>query len=305
MSETKTTSQPQTLDDVMMAMDVVDTLRHRALLVEKELGADAREEDMIKRLREIYEGQGIAVPDNILRDGVKALEENRFVYEPPENSFSIKLARAYVHRDRWLKPLVVTLGLAILAVGTYRFGIVGPKNAAFNTAKSELTQTYNDARALAGTDYALNVVNALHTEGQEAAENVARKRLPKIVSSLEQIERTLDQSLTIRIISRPGELSGVFRIPDDQPGARNYYLIVEAIDATGKAVSLDISSEEDQKTERTSKWGIRVSEAVFDSVKADKQDDQIIQNADIGTKPRGALQPAYQIQTAGGSILDW
>ena len=69
--------KPQKLDDIMLAMDVVDTLRHRALIVETELGADAREAAMIERLREIYAGQGIEVPENILRDGVKALEENR------------------------------------------------------------------------------------------------------------------------------------------------------------------------------------------------------------------------------------
>ncbi len=298
-------STPQTLDDVMMAMDVVDTLRHRALIVEKELGADAREEDMIQRLREIYDGQGIEVPDHILRDGVKALEENRFVYEPPKDSFSIKLAKAYVNRNRWLRPLLIVVGFAALVTGIYRFGIVGPKNAAFNAAKTELSKTYKDALAAAQTDYARNLIASLHNQGEDAIETLQRKKLSTIVTTLKQVKTTLDQPLTIRIVSRPGELSGVFRVPDNAPGTRNYYIIVEAIDATGKAVALEIASEEDQKTARVSQWGVRVSEAAFDGVKADKQDDQIIQNADIGEKPRGALQPTYAIKTAGGAILDW
>jgi heme exporter protein D len=42
---------PAKLDDLMMAMDVVDTLRHRDRLVERELNEEAREEQLISRLR--------------------------------------------------------------------------------------------------------------------------------------------------------------------------------------------------------------------------------------------------------------
>ncbi len=303
MSETSAT--PQKLDDIMMAMDVVDTLRHRTLVVENELGTDAREEDMVQRLREIYAGQGIEVPDHILLDGVKALEENRFVYEPPQNSFSIKLAKAYVARDRWLKPLVAVLVLALLAVGIYRFGIVGPANSAFKSDKTKLTQTYTQALGLAQTEWARDKIEAIYLQGAEAIKADDRKKLGPIVSQMEAARSTLEQKLTIRIISRPGELSGVFRIPDNSPGTRNYYLIVEALDADNRPVALEITSEEDQTTELTSKWGVRVSEAVFDRVKADKSDDQIIQASQVGTKEKGAVRPTYTIETIGGVILKW
>ncbi|HXK56547.1 MAG TPA: DUF6384 family protein, partial [Gammaproteobacteria bacterium] len=49
------------LSDVMLAMDVVDTLRHRRLLVERELQSDQRDEKLIDRLRDIYRSQGIEV----------------------------------------------------------------------------------------------------------------------------------------------------------------------------------------------------------------------------------------------------
>ncbi|MBO6932287.1 MAG: hypothetical protein JJ856_22145, partial [Roseibium sp.] len=39
------------LDDLMMAMDVVDTLRHEEGQVTKELQADQRDEAMVERLR--------------------------------------------------------------------------------------------------------------------------------------------------------------------------------------------------------------------------------------------------------------
>ena len=40
------------LDDVMLAMDVVDTLRHRQDLVARELDVETRERQLVEKLRE-------------------------------------------------------------------------------------------------------------------------------------------------------------------------------------------------------------------------------------------------------------
>ena len=97
--------EEQDLDDVLLAMDVVDTLRHRERVVAHELDAEGRERELIERLKEIYAAQGMDVPDRILKEGVKALEEDRFVYKPPKNSFSVRLAKLYVSRGKWMAPL--------------------------------------------------------------------------------------------------------------------------------------------------------------------------------------------------------
>src|SRR3974390_1234382 len=89
---------PAKLDDLMMAMDVVDTLRHRARLVERELNEDAREEQLVSRLRSLYKSQGLDVPDSVIAQGVKALKESRFVYTPPQQGFGRWLANAWVKR---------------------------------------------------------------------------------------------------------------------------------------------------------------------------------------------------------------
>ena len=81
-----------TLDEVMLAMDVVDTLRHRERLVERELNEDVRDEQLIARLRELYGSQGIEVPDRIIKEGVEGLKESRFVYTPPPPSLARTLA---------------------------------------------------------------------------------------------------------------------------------------------------------------------------------------------------------------------
>ncbi|MFN3961314.1 MAG: DUF6384 family protein, partial [Parvularculaceae bacterium] len=125
--------QSSKLDDIMLAMDVVDTLRHDQKITERELAEGDREVDLIERLRDIYRKQGIDVPDEILRQGVKALREERFVYKPPRDSFSVKMARLYVTRGRWGKWALGAL--AALAIGA---GVLSYQGY---VARTELTQT--------------------------------------------------------------------------------------------------------------------------------------------------------------------
>ena len=68
------------LDELMLAMDVVDTLRHQEGLVEKALGEDSRDATLKERLRALYEGQGLKVSDRILDDGIRALKAGAMAY---------------------------------------------------------------------------------------------------------------------------------------------------------------------------------------------------------------------------------
>jgi hypothetical protein len=115
----------------------------------------------------------------------------------------------------------------------------------------------------------------------------------------------LAQQYVLRIVSRPGEETGAFRIPDVNKSTRNYYLVVEAIGSDGKALSLPILNEENGKTEIVTKWGVRVPQSTFDAVRRDKQDDGIVQNNRLGEKRRGELDPAYLMPVQGGTITKW
>jgi len=97
---------PQKLDELMLAMDVVDTLRHQDNLVARELDETRREAQLIERLRQIYRDQGIEVPDRVLHEGVRALKESRFVYTLPSPGLARTLALAWVHRGRTSKALL-------------------------------------------------------------------------------------------------------------------------------------------------------------------------------------------------------
>ena len=50
MAENSSTEKRR-LDDVMLAMDVVDTLRHQQSLVDRELGTDDHDQALIAKVR--------------------------------------------------------------------------------------------------------------------------------------------------------------------------------------------------------------------------------------------------------------
>lgn len=312
-AQSVTTGETKSLDDVMLAMDIVDTLRHRERLIDRELSVEAREAKLIARLKEIYSAQGIEVPERILADGVKALEEQRFAYKPPQNSFSVRLAKFYIGRDRWMKPLLVIMGLAAFSTALWEFGFEAPQRVEARRVQTELTETIpanlaryrDDALAIAQTPTAIARIETAYQNGVAASEDGDAATANAYVEDLSRLTQILGYSLDIRIVSRPDEFSGVFRTHDDDPSIRNYYLIVEAIDDSGRVQTIEIASEEDQRRQFTERWGLRVSETEFNRVAADKNDDQIIQNAIIGEKPRGALNPTYTINAPGGAILEW
>jgi len=125
------------------------------------------------------------------------------------------------------------------------------------------------------------------------------------IGSLESMVRMLGADYTYRIVNRAGERSGVWRYSNDNPSGRNHYLVVEALDASGKPVTLPVRNEEDGKTYDVAVFAVRVPEAEYERVGADKQDNGIIEADLIGKKKRGRISPDFDIPTAGGFITAW
>ncbi|MGF1615034.1 MAG: DUF6384 family protein [Gammaproteobacteria bacterium] len=289
------------LDEMMLAMDVVDTLRHRSQWVEQELDTEHREEQLKERLRKIYAAQGIEVSDQVLEAGVAALKEERFVYKPPPESFAVKLARLYVNRHRWGKWLAGA-GAALVAVwALYYFFAVAPRAA----LPGQLQTLHQSVLQVAEVDAARALAERYHAKGQSALRDGDRKSAQVALQSLTSLRDTLEQEYSLQIVNRPGEHTGVWRIPDLNTSARNYYIVVEALGADGAAVRVAVTSEETGKTERVSQWGLRVDEAVFQRVAADKRDDGIVQNNRFGMKRRGYLEPDYLFPITGAAITRW
>lgn len=303
---------PQKLDDLMLAMDVVDTLRHQETVALRELDDDARKAALVTRLKKLYADQGIQVPDAIIEEGVRSLEESRFSYEPAPPSTARTLALMWVDRGRWAKIIGGT-GLALaVVVGGYSYFVVGGARRAAEAQRIEITETLpaalkkaiQTARDEAKVPAATARVDAIAQAGQAA---IARKDAPAVkaaVADADALVATLREAYQVRIVSRPGVRSGVFRVPAGRQ-SRNYYLIVEAIGADGKAIPRTIVSEENQVKKTVTIWGQRVPQATYDGVARDKQDDGIIQNDRLGEKRRGEVDVRWAMPVEAGAITEW
>lgn len=301
------------LDEVMLAMDVVDTLRHRQDLAMRELDGAAREAQLIDRLRDIYHQQGIEVPDHILKEGVSALAESRFVYEPPAPGLGTTLARLYVGRKRWGKPVMATLA-ALLVLGIGYFGVWQPYTAGQAAqAQIELTQGLPaQMDALRQTIFeetkvqqAVVQADALVARGKAFANEGNRVGAEDTVERLTALRDQLRQEYVLRVVNRPDVQSGFWTFPEVNTDATNYYIVVEAIDPNGQALSLPILNEETGDTETVAIWGVRVPETVYNAVAADKRDDGIIQANEVGRKSDGFLEVEYLMPVLGGAVTRW
>ncbi len=481
---TDTAAAPVALDRVMLAMDVVDTLRHQQALVDAELDDDRRQQEFVDRVQAIYRSQGIDVDEAVIREGVTALRENRFVYTPPERSLSVRLAEVYVERGRWARRAALVLAVALALWATYAVpahyhhrslvdgfrrqtaqllataesraraadelladwerahgehdsvavarlladasaavasgqqrietvqhelsplpdaeqypaarttwderlatfgGSLDAATADLGTARSllatvtqlhslqtrvdialqrlagltlsareqaEIDTLQRDVRAaidngddaaaerafelldrridhilatrkrqadtralfaslstaLAGVDVqaaAATELAQLRTATEQAMAADDWERAGQQVEALRTLVAELDLTYELRIVSRPDDRSGIWRYEGNDRSRRNYYIVVEAIGKDGRALSLPITSEEDQTTRSVRRFAIRVPESVYERVKADKLDNGLIDDVVFGHKRRGAREPEYRFPVAGGRITQW
>jgi hypothetical protein len=293
------------LDELMLAMDVVDTLRHKELVLARELSAEDRDAKLLEQLREIYTSQGIVVTDEILQRGVEALREERFVYPQPEPSFSRTLARAYVARGRWGKPAFAGAAVLAAAALALQLFVWGPQQRQATEVPAALAAAYAGVDAATDEAAALDLARMHLAAGEAAVAQGDFDGARAATNELTTLNVRLNLEYELRVVSRPGEQSGVWREPQVNRAARNYYLIVEAITPSGESLRLPITSEEDGRTREVRTWGLRVDEVTYNRVAADKRDDGIIQDNVAGHKRRGVLEREYSVPTTGAAITEW
>lgn len=307
------TAEKAPLNDVMLAMDVVDTLRHNQDLVARELNGEAREKQLIEKLRELYHQQGIEVSDAILKEGVAALSESRFVYTPPKPGLGVTLARMYVARKRWLPASFALFLMLVIGLGGY-FLVWAPYRAAqqeqvrielAEKLPAQMDALYQTIFEETKVTQAADDAALIRDRGKRAAAEGDRPAAEQAIADLTGIRDTLRREYQLRVVSRDGVKSGFWTFPEINTDATNYYIVVEAIDSHGAALSLPILNEENNQTETVNIWGIRVPEAVYRAVEADKKDDGIIQRNVVGIKEFGYLEPDYLVQVLGGAVTRW
>ena len=168
-----------------------------------------------------------------------------------------------------------------------------------------LERAHAEASAEARVQPARERADQLANDGRSALGRGDAAGARAAINQLEALRADLRREYTLRIVSRPNEPSGVWRIPRRNPVGRNYYLIVEPVAPDGRILSLPVTSEEDGEKATVSRWGVRVSKEVFDQVRQDKNDNGIIDNSRVGEKRRGGLEVDYLMPVQGGVILKW
>jgi len=313
LSTVTATAEKAPLDEVMLAMDVVDTLRHRQDLVERELAGDAREKQLLDKLRDIYHQQGIEVTDEVLRAGVKALAESRFAYTPPKPSLTTTLARLYVSRKRWGPATLALVLVLVVGLGGYFLAWQPFQAAQVEAARIELSEglpkqmdgLYQSIYEETKVQQAATDADALRVRGKAAASEGNRAGAEQVIAQLTALRDRLRAEYTLKIFNQEGQRSAFWRVPDLNPNATNYYLIVQAIGSDGKALTLPVINEETGKSESVDTWGIRVPESTYRTVENDKRDDGIIERTTLGLKEYGFLDPDYVMPVQGGAVTKW
>jgi hypothetical protein len=313
MSTTTATAEKAPLDEVMLAMDVVDTLRHRQDLVERELAGDAREKQLIEKLREIYHHQGIEVTDAVLAEGVKALDESRFTYTPPKPSFGVSLAKLYVGRKKW-GPAALAIGLIlVIGLGGYFFAYKPYQQAQIEGARVELSEKlpaemdalYQSIFDETKVQQAVGEAEEMRVRGKAAAAEGNRTGAEQAIASLTALRDKIRQEYQLRIVNREGQKTGFWTFPEINTQATNYYVVVEALGVDGKPLTLPVTNEENGQTENVAIWGVRVPESTYRSVENDKKDDGILQRNVLGLKEYGFLDVDYVMPVLGGAVTRW
>lgn len=281
------------LDDVMLAMDVVDTIRHREEWVTRELDEVGRRAELMSRLRTIYAGQGITVSDEVLAQGIEALNEDRFVYKPTAPGFQRTLALLWVERSKHAKRAAVAL-LAVAALfGAYYELAIKP----VQQRRAALSEAHATAVSNATAAEARGRADRLLADGTAALEDGNTKASEEALSTLQALGDELTRDYSLRIVSthwkqRPNALH-----------ERVYYLVVEAVAPDGGILERRVVPE-DGSPRLARRWGIEVSRDVFVSVDQDLRDNGRIDDDQLGVKPKGTPDVQFRKPVLGNVITD-
>ena len=264
----------------MLAMDVVDTLRHRERLVERELNEEVREEQLIERLRALYKSQGIEVPDSIIARGrqgaqgeplrLYAAQTELLARTPGERSGSG--ARLMANGSRRARAVIAS-SLASISIG-----VVRPREQAAEAARIEIAETLPRAadggapggrRGNAGRECArAGRCHARPGPGRARSRQCGGQRARRSPSSTGW-RLCCGRNTCCASPGGPQDQTGFFREHPSFSG-RAYFVVVDAVDRAAIRCSLPIRNDETNQTETVSRFAVRVPIETFDAVRNDK-----------------------------------
>jgi len=264
------------------------------------------------RLQAIYLQAGIDVPPAALAEGLAAARDGRFVYVRRRGWLGW-LARVYVMRERWVPPTFAIVLVMAVALAAYFFGYRPYRASQAEQARLELNENlpaamdrlYQDIFNETKVQTAAVEADALRTRGKAALDKRDRAGAERAVADLTALRDRLALVYTIRVVDADGVKPGFWTFPASNSEATSYYVVVEAVDSDGNVLPLPIANDDTGLTQTVTRWGLRVPQAIYDAIIADKQDDGIIQHGLVGYKEEGYEDIDYAIPVLGGTLTQW
>lgn len=307
------TRDPTTVPEMLRILDVASALRRERERAQRELAIDETKARLRERLRAAALESGDPVTEAEIEAAIGQYFGSQFEFRPPKPSLRLAIANAWIRRKQILIAGVVALALG--GTGYWLFSS-GPMSDRAKLARSEQETAASRAtvraelaraRSLAESADAIAAVESLgrrvealeqgsSQEGHGHAESTA------VATELRALNAKLTEEYTVRIVSRPGQRSGIDAYFEDAQGKRvsGYYLIVESIDAEGRVRPREIRDAETGRTRSVRTWGEQVPKAVYDRVAKDKSEDGIVDQVGFAKKMRGHLAETVLLPDADG-----
>lgn len=209
-------------------------------------------------------------------------------------------ARAVFRQADSIGLAPVTQAVADLKSAIDAWAAIAKDAATFGGLRSRLDALTMSAGDRAIAQSYLDAVTAAANKLDAAANKAG-------LEDLEQLAAFAESALNVSIVDRKGVKSGVERSYDPSKG-KSWYLVVEATDAAGAVVPVPIMSIETGQKTFAKLFAVRVSQETYNAVKQDKLADGHVDNKAMGTKPKGALRPVFNLRALGSPpefILEW
>ena len=146
----------------------------------------------------------------------------------------------------------------------------------------------------------LEVASELIAESKKTVRSGVPSEIEVAMRHLELFRNFAEKSLELRVTS------GVERTANDS-GGKSWFLIVEGHDAMKVPVPVPIVNSETGEKGIVTQHGLRVTQATFEKIKADKKEDGHIDDSLIGYKPKWTLTFTYNSGVVNplNTITEW
>ncbi|MGE0144447.1 MAG: DUF6384 family protein [Planctomycetota bacterium] len=302
------TRDPTTVPEMLRILDVASALRRERERAQRELAIDETKARLRERLRAAAVESGDPVTEAEIEAAITQYFGSQFEFRPPQPSFRLFLANAWIRRKQ-----ILVVGVLLLAVGGLGYWLFssGPLSTAAErqavaqreaATRKTLAVEIAKARGLATSTDAIAAIDDLERRTSALTDNAPRAVVTALTDEARAMNAKLDEEYAVRIVNRPGQRSGIDAYFEDSQGKRvsGYYLIVEAVRADGTVLAREVRDAETGRMRTVRTWGEQVPKAVYDRVARDKQEDGIVDGKDFAAKKRGHLSETIVLPDVDG-----